>query len=378
VSLIKGHPDLFEGETGRIITGVNALKQGSRQFDQQAAEPIGFLPDFCAIRSVFAVVVTGELLAILLSLATADELRNFTRQLSMVSLMVQWIGLTTAGLLCLLRKPLLRLSNELAGLSAFLLLLLMTALVCLFAGWLDIKLALSLFTPNGNLLLRALGIAAIVGLVVLHYLYLHYLWQRQTEAENSARLQALHSRIRPHFLFNSMNTIASLTRSDPPLAERVVEDLADLFRVSLGDAAKPSTLARELELARQYLGIEQVRLGERLRVEWELEDLPGQAMMPPMILQPLLENAVYHGIEPAAEGGTIIITGCYRRRRVNLSIRNTMPPQGETSHRQGNRLAMENIRARLSGIFDRDASLSEANVDGEHQVRLVFPHPWRA
>jgi two-component system sensor histidine kinase AlgZ len=223
-----------------------------------------------------------------------------------------------------------------------------------------------------------LGIAAIVGLVVLHYLYLQYLWQRQTEAENSARLQALHSRIRPHFLFNSMNTIASLTRSDPALAERVVEDLADLFRVALGDAVKPSTLSRELSLARQYLSIEKLRLGDRLQVEWDLEVLPDEAMMPPMILQPLLENAVYHGIEPAAQGGKIVISGCYRRRRINLSIRNSLPPDGETSHRQGNQLAMDNIRARLAGIFEMEASLTESHVDGEYQVRLVFPHPWQA
>jgi two-component system, LytTR family, sensor histidine kinase AlgZ len=353
------------------------LKQESRQFEPQSAEPVDFLPDFCAIRSVFAVVVTGELLAILLSLASVEKLDYFVRQLSLISLIVQWIGLTTAGLLCLLGKSLRQLSKQMVGMVFFLVLLGMTALVCLLTGWLDLKLGLALFTPDRGLMLRALGIGAIVGVVVLHYLYLEYLWRRQTEAENSARLQALHSRIRPHFLFNSMNTIASLTRSDPALAERVVEDLADLFRVSLGDAAKPSSLEKELELARQYLGIEQVRLGERLQVEWELEDLPMQAMMPPMILQPLLENAVYHGIEPAAEGGTIIVTGCYRRRRINLSIRNTLPPDGGTSHRQGNQLAMENIRARLLGVFDMEASLTESHVDGEHQVRLVLPHPWQ-
>ncbi len=354
------------------------MKQNSRQSEQQSSEPISFLPNFCAIRSVFAVVVTGELLAILLSLAAIDDLREFIKTLSLVSLMVQWIGLVTAGLLCLLRKPMLRLNNQLVGLSAFLLLLGMTALVCLITGWLDLRLGLDLFTPDRGLLLRALGIGAIVGVAVLHYLYLQYLWQRQMEAENSARLQALHSRIRPHFLFNSMNTIASLTRSDPKLAERVVEDLADLFRVSLGDAAKPSTLANELALARQYLSIEQVRLGDRLRVEWELEELPESVMMPPMILQPLLENAVYHGVEPAAEGGTIVITGCYRRRRINLSIRNSLPPDGEGSHRQGNQLAMENIRARLAGVFEMEASLTASHVDGEHQVRLVFPHPWKS
>ena len=353
------------------------MKQRESQSEQLAAEPRGFLPDFCAIRSVFAVVVTGELLAVLLSLAAVDKLPEFVKTLSLISLMVQWIALTTTALLCLLKKTLLRLGNQLAGMTAFLLLLVMTALVCLLADWTDRRLGLELFTADWSTLLRALGIAAIVGLVVLHYLYLQSLWQRHMEAENSARLQALHSRIRPHFLFNSMNTIASLTRSDPTLAERVVMDLADLFRVSLGDAARPSNLTRELDLARQYLSIEQVRLGDRLRVEWELEDLPKDAMMPPMILQPLLENAVYHGIEPADDGGKIVVTGCYRRRRVNLSIRNTMPSDGETSHRQGNQLAMENIRARLAGVFDMEASLTESHVDGEFQVRLVFPHPWQ-
>jgi two-component system sensor histidine kinase AlgZ len=346
--------------------------------EQQTLESLDFLPDFCAIRSVFAVVVTAELLAILVSLVAVDNLQDFLEQLSLISLLIQWVTLTTAGLLCLLKKSLRRLRNRLTGLIAFLLLLVMTALLCLLTGWLDSSLGLGLLPPGQGLLLRALAIAVITGLVVLHYLYLQYLWRRQAEAENSARLQALHSRIRPHFLFNSMNTIASLTRSDPALAERVVEDLADLFRVSLGNAAKPSTLDRELSLARQYLSIEEVRLGDRLQVEWELEALPDEVMMPPMILQPLLENAVYHGIEPAAQGGKIVIGGCYRRRRINLSIRNSLPPEGETSRRRSNQLAMDNIRARLAGIFGMEASLSESYVDEEYQVRLAFPHPWQA
>jgi two-component system sensor histidine kinase AlgZ len=174
-----------------------------------------------------------------------------------------------------------------------------------------------------------------------------------------------------------MNTIASLTRSDPRLAEEVVEDLADLFRVSLGDAARPSTLGQELALARQYLSIEHYRLADRLDVVWSLdEDLPEKASMPPMILQPLLENAVYHGIEPAPNGGRVTISGHYRRKRLNLSIRNTLPEAHQTSQRQGNQLAMENIRARLAGVYDLEASLTEAIVDGEFQVRLVIPHPW--
>ncbi|MEW8657526.1 MAG: histidine kinase [Candidatus Thiodiazotropha endolucinida] len=336
-----------------------------------------FIPNLCAMRAVFAVVVIGELLAILLSLAVTERLSGFFSVLSLISLLVQWVGLSTAVLICLLRPHLNRLGNWWAGMSVFLILLGMAWLVSHLIVWMNSSMQLAILPHNhADLIWRTLGISAIVGVLVLHYLYLQYLWRRQEEAENSARLQALYSRIRPHFLFNSMNTIASLTRSDPAMAEEVVEDLADLFRVSLGDASQLSSLGKELDLARQYLSIEHYRLGERLKLVWDLNDLPEQAKIPPMIIQPLLENAVYHGIEPAAKGGTITITGRYRRNRINLSIRNTLPEADERSHREGNRLAMENIRARLAGVYDLEASLTESNIDGEHQVRLAIPHPW--
>jgi two-component system sensor histidine kinase AlgZ len=329
------------------------------------------------MRAVFAVVVIGELLAILLSLAVADRLQDFWSALSLISLMVQWVGLSSAVLICLIRPQLNRLGNWRAGFCVFFILLGVAWLVAELMIWIDSSMDLAMLPSNPNdLIWRTVGISAIVGVLALHYLYLQYLWRRQEEAENSARLQALYSRIRPHFLFNSMNTIASLTRSDPAMAEEVVQDLADLFRVSLGDAGQLSSLGKELDLARQYLSIEGYRLGERLHLEWDLLDLPEHAKIPPMIIQPLLENAVYHGIEPAANGGRITITGRYRRKRINLSIRNTLPEADERSHREGNQLAMENIRARLAGVYDVEASLTESNIDGEHQVRLVIPHPW--
>jgi two-component system sensor histidine kinase AlgZ len=152
--------------------------------------------------------------------------------------------------------------------------------------------------------------------------------------------------------------------------------LSDLFRANLSDAQKLSTLGKELELAQGYIRIEKQRLGERLHVVWDLEELPEEAQMPALILQPLLENAVYHGVEPAAGPGTIHISGRYRRLKVNLSIRNTLPDDGSSSHRESNRLAVDNIRQRLQAIFDQDAGLIASEVDGDHQVRLYFPHPW--
>ncbi len=332
-----------------------------------------FLPNFCSVRMVLAIVVSAELLAVVLSLSNARTLAGFAEELSLYSLLVQWIALAAAALLCLLRSWLCRLGETLAGLGAWFVLLAVTLLVSEVA----FRLLNSFGVEGGHLLflLKSLVTSAIIAALLLRYLYLQHLWRQQVEAESRARLQALQSRIRPHFLFNSMNTIASLTRSRPELAEQVVHDLADLFRASLSDAQRMSTLGDELELARGYLRIEEQRLGERLRVEWDLEELPEGAPMPALTLQPLLENAVYHGIEPSIDPGMIRIIGRYRRQRVELSIRNSLPPKCTDSRREGSRLALENTRQRLEGVFEERGGLSVSELDGEYQVRIFFPTP---
>jgi len=331
-----------------------------------------FLPSFCGVRMVFAVVVSAELLALLLALAATDRLSAFPTELSLYSLYVQWIALATCGLLCVTGGYLRRLSNVRAGLAAWIIQQLVTIVIAVLA--LLLLDPLTHDVPPLLFLLKSLGISAIVCALGLYHLYLQHLWRHQVEAESEARFQALQSRIRPHFLFNSMNTIANLTRSDPALAEEVVEDLADLFRASLGDAGRRSTLGDELDLVRGYLRIEQQRLGERLRLQWDLQQLPEQAPLPPLILQPLLENAIYHGIEPAVEQGSITVSGRYRRGRVNLGIRNSLPVNTRSSHHKGNRMALENTRQRLQGFFQGEASLTVGEVDGEHQVRVTFPY----
>ena len=330
---------------------------------------------------MFALVVGAELLAMALVLGSGKPFGQFWHTLGLMSLYVQWIALSGVALLCLLQRWLGGRGNLLLALLAWGLLLAVTVVVCeaswFLAQYLDHEGWLG---PDGHmgLLLKSLGVAAIVGALLLRYLYLHHQWRVQLLAESEARLQAMQSRIRPHFLFNSMNTIASLIATRPELAEEVVQDLADLFRVCLSDVGRTSSLANELELARRYLHIEEQRLGERLRLEWDLqEELPLDARLPSLVLQPLLENAVYHGIEPAVDPGVIRVSGRYRRGQVNLSMRNSLPPEGSSgSRRSGNRLALVNIRQRLDGMFLGRASLTETRVDGEYQVRLVFPHPW--
>jgi two-component system, LytTR family, sensor histidine kinase AlgZ len=338
---------------------------------ESAAGP--FLPDFCGVRVVLAVIVGAELLAMVLTLAElrTPSLEGFYAGLSLHTLFIQWVAISGALLLCLLRRSLNRLSADRAGVLAWAVLMGVTGLVVAAARALGGDIFPSLGEPG--FVLRALAISAIVSALILRYLYLHYQWRRQLEAEAQARLQALQSRIRPHFLFNSMNTIAQLTRSDPPLAERVVEDLADLFRASLSDARCFSTLGEELELARGYLRIETQRLGARLQLDWQLDDLPADLPLPALLLQPLLENAVYHGIEPSAEPGVVRISGRRMGDGIELEIANSLPPAGAFSHREGNRLALDNTRERLAGCYGDAAGLRVEEAAGFYRLWLRLP-----
>jgi len=353
--------------------------------EQLEARPAGdpggcFLPNFCRLPAALAVIVTAELFAMVLSLASAAGIADLWDALSRRSLFVQWVAITTAALLCALRPWLARAGTVSAGLLAWGLLMLVALGVTEVAvwGWSGTLRGAGAPAPaHRDLLAQALGISAIAGALLLRYLYVQHQWRRHVEAESQARFDALQSRIRPHFLFNSMNTIASLTRTDPALAEEVVSDLADLFRATLGEPGRLVALDDELELARGYLRIEQQRLGPRLQASWDLEGLPRQALVPPLVLQPLLENAVFHGIERLPGPGTIRIVGRHRRGLINLSVRNSLPPPSTRARHGGHRLALENIRARLAGCFGDAATLTAGEVEGEYQVRMAFPHPWK-
>jgi two-component system sensor histidine kinase AlgZ len=185
-------------------------------------------------------------------------------------------------------------------------------------------------------------------------------------------VHALQARIRPHFLFNSMNTIASLTRTDPVRAEEAVQDLADLFRANLSDKRTQITLKDELEVATTYERIEKLRIGDRLRVDWNLQALPQDAIVPSLVIQPLLENAIYHGIEPRPEGGTVTVNGELHHDLITVVVRNPMPAGAVV--RDGNRLALANIRERLQLVYGSRATIKAGRFDDEYIVTLRFPY----
>ncbi|VAW75636.1 hypothetical protein MNBD_GAMMA15-902 [hydrothermal vent metagenome] len=342
----------------------------SRNSSESTQESL-FLPSFCDINLVFAVVVIAELMAFVLVLANgrADPWND----LGMVSLFVQWIALTSAASLCLARPLLLKISNAAAVLASYLLLLLVTVLISELAWNMGGLAQAGGDAGHVEFLFRNTVISAIVNGLVLRYLFVQYQWRQQIQAEAQARVQALQARIRPHFLFNSMNSIAALTGSDPARAELAVQDLSDMFRVTLRDASERILLEEEIDVAKRYLRMEGLRLGDRLQVEWDIERLPRKRLVPSLILQPLLENAVYHGIEALSQGGRISIHGTTEGKRVVITIRNPRATQSIASHRKGNQIALENIRLRLQLAFGSQAGVAMREVDEAFETTLYFP-----
>ncbi len=332
-----------------------------------------FLPDFCGLHSVFAVIVLSELFAFILTLTGYPFSPDPWSDLALTSLFMQWAGLTSAAMLCLSRQYLTRLPVHYAATLIYTSLLVMIALLSEATFALIPQMDTPLFTTDRTeFLLRNLAISAIVLALALRYFYVQHQWKQRTRAEAEARLQALQARIRPHFLFNSINTVSSLIHSNPDVAEEALLDLSDLFRASLGDEKARIPFSDEVALTRRYLHMESLRLGERLKLDWDTQGIPDNALFPPLILQPLIENAVYHGIEPRTDGGTIRLVGTQREKLLHLSLSNPLP-SANYPRKQGNRMALENIRERLDAHYGKAAMLSLEEEDELFTVNLTLP-----
>ncbi len=343
-------------------------------FGEELNDGQSYLPDFCSPRAVLLVVLIAEVVALILTLAGVRPGEAFLLTLSTNSLFVLWVSLTSAALLCRIRGRLEGMDVALALSLCFVLLQLITLAISEAAWWLDrfYGNAFLRSAAHSDFLLRNLAISALVSAMALRYFYVAGEWRRNVMLEARARIRALQARIRPHFLFNSMNTIASLIRSNPNRAEEAVEDLSDLFRATLAEAQHLIPLKQELEVARIYQRMEQLRLGDRLSVKWDVAELPMRAEIPGLIVQPLLENAIYHGIEPLPAGGTVTVEGRCTDGRVSLRISNPRPSDGGR-RREGNRLALDNIRQRLDLAYGRRAGVDVEEMPGSYSVTLRFP-----
>ena len=341
--------------------------------------PAFYLPDFCRAQSVLAVILIAALVALLFTLARHGISASFWPDLARIALFLLWVALGTAAVWCAARGLLSR-QDALAGsMVALALALAVAALVTEAAWWFEeyTRRSLGAGPPlpaalHLEVMLRNLAVCAIAAGIALRYFYVAHQWQANVEAEAQSRVRALQARIRPHFLFNSMNTIASLTRSDPKLAEQAIADLSDLFRASLREHRERIPLANEIEIARAYERVERLRLGARLTVDWQVDDVPMEAPVPALILQPLLENAVYHGIEPLEAGGTIRVAGRRDGRQVVLTIDNPVAPR-VVARRTGHRIGLDNVRQRLELMFHGEAEVEVIEAPERFVVTLRFP-----
>lgn len=329
-----------------------------------------FLPDLCAPVAVFTMVVLAELVVLLWVLAEPGGQGFDWMRLAMASLFVQWVVLLSAALLCRLRPWMRRQALGWSIAISYLVVVGLTLIFTVLANWLLLQGLLGSPVLDGQQLLRHGLIALIMTSLLLRYFYLQQQWQLQQQAELKARLQALQSRIRPHFLFNSLNSIVSLIGSQPEKAENAVLDLADLFRANLTEVEGVASWAEERRLCEGYLRIEQYRLGERLRVAWQVAGLTDETPMPLLTLQPILENAIFYGVQPNPAGGDICIRGRRDGPRVELEVSNSLCSQ--TPAAEGSHMALDNIRARLQTLFGREAQLQVWQDGARFFCRVVY------
>ncbi|MHB8743335.1 MAG: sensor histidine kinase [Sulfuricaulis sp.] len=336
-----------------------------------------YLPEFGTFNMLIRFVVLAELLAVIITIGRNNDFNEQTWQdFSMLSVFAVSIALCSIIVLKLAAPLFRRTSTGTGSVLAVLLLLLVTAFGT--DGIIYLLYELGLIEQrwpswSESLMIRGLMITGILGTLGLRYLILREHTEIGNKLHQESKLQALQSRIRPHFLFNSLNSVASLTRSDPSKAEAVLHDLADLFRVLLADARKLVPVSAEREISRQYLEVEKIRLGDRLQVKWNVSNIPRAALMPALTLQPLLENAIYHGIEPRFAGGTIKIEMWTEGETLNIMISNPLPDVRKENHGKGNKLAQENIRQRLATQFKGAASIQVIQEGGQYHVKVKMP-----
>jgi two-component system, LytTR family, sensor histidine kinase AlgZ len=329
--------------------------------DQNA--PSDSLPDFRNLGVWVRILLFANTAGFAAALIQSQDAVQFAQQFTELAAVLEPVLLLSLLSLHALSKWLARLPYAWGVAMVMLLEAAYTALVVnasVFAG--------EAITPFG------MARAWILCALLTAFLAAYFFWRRRaySPALADARLQALQARIRPHFLFNSLNAVLSLIRSDPRRAEEALEDLAELFRALMQDNRRLSTLADELALCRQYLNLEQLRLGERLQIEWDIESMPGEALVPQLLLQPLVENAIYHGIEPGVEPGTVRIRIARDKNQVRLLLTNPYHP--DYQHRAGNRMALANIRERLALHFDVEASLATEVAGDKFEIRMVLPY----
>lgn len=319
------------------------------------------VPDWRNFGVMLRVLLGVNLLALAAALVQAPTVAGWAARYVEMAALVEPLLLLALGVLAALRDVLRRLPSRLGQAAVVLLVAALALGQNLF--W------QSLGFGDGANAWRPVLLATLATLALLGYFDLRS--RAFTPAQSEARLAALNARIRPHFLFNSLNAVLSLIRARPKEAEAALESLSDLFRAAMRDPGELISLADEIALSRQYLDLEHLRLGERLAVDWRIDTVAPDLLIPPLMLQPLLENAVRHGIEPAPAGGTIRVAIERRGDELRIAIANPLPEQVQQA--AGNHMAIANIRERLALYYDLEARLEIEAGKQSYEVRIILP-----
>jgi two-component system, LytTR family, sensor histidine kinase AlgZ len=355
-------------------------KAEARLLPEQHDASQGWLPNFLSANALLMLMSAAEMIVLIALLAGAPSKAGFWamfwQRFGPASLLAQWIAICAAFGLSMLRPRLARLSTALSSVCALTLVGCIAFLCVVLSSGAQV-VSSPVDTPALTLgfATRIAFVAVLVTAGALRYSYVQRQWSLEVQANARVKVEALTARIRPHFLFNSMNTLASLIAIDPERAEQVVEDLSELFRAALKAGEHDITLGEELELARHYLRIEQLRLGPRLAVEFDITQAPLEFKLPALLLQPLVENAVYHGIQPLEAGGTVRLRVERVDRALRISIENPTPAPSD-KNTAGNGMAQANIRARLRLAFGESARLQTSVSEALH-YRAVVTIPLR-
>jgi len=353
------------------------------------------LPNFRNLGIILRILVISNGLAILQAIMLANAWEDVLQRIMQIATLFSPVLFTSLLLLWIVQPWLNRLPYRHGILATMAIVVVLVLSIYEFGG--------ELYSPSGNSKYyfdEARYILLSVTVCGILLLYFRLRAKMLTRALHEARLQVLRARIRPHFLFNTINAVLGIVRTQPKQAETALEDMADLFRVAMSDARDLVPLHREIRLSKQYIALEQLRMGERLSVDWQIHEVPENALIPPLLLQPLLENAVYHGIEPLTQGGTITVVLRLERDGIRLSVGNphvsnsaltknlqnagdsrkvyeparSAPQDVDIRRRPNNKMALLNIRERLDLLFDAEASYQVENGNNFYRVEIVLPY----
>lgn len=346
-----------------------------KRIQPQRTKPPSLIPDFCSGPALLFMAVVMELVAICFTLASADPSTDLMRRLALLSLYLQWIGLCGGAALCGLRHLFTVARAEVVFVACWITLILIVMVLSNVAWHMGTSPNFAVLNPatqRVTFILSHTCIAAIVSLMLLRYFWTRHQWQEQVQAEGESRFQALTARIRPHFFFNALNSLAALIMIRPAEAELMVEDLADVFRASLEKAGRMAPLVDEIGVCNAYLRIEKARLGEKMEVKWDVPESLFNWPVPMLIIQPLVENAVYHGVSKLKEQGVIRINIYTAQQVLIVEVENPMPPT-EALKTRGNQIAIDNIASRLNLIYGERGRLELGPDNGIWRARLSIP-----